>query len=178
MGTCLARLRALLVFVTFALVLAGCGDLPSPAACSASTPCPSGAWCRSGSCVANAPPVAVIDPPSPAGSNRPLLFRGTGSQDGDPGDSIAAWSWKATPPAGSSGCEPLPGAGTAADFSVVFPCPGDHEISLTVVDSLGLASPVRTLRLRVERFELMETTSTPASGRPAVSVTVPRITPA
>ena len=150
MGTCLARLRAPLVFVTFALVLAGCGDLPSPAACSASTPCPSGSWCRSGSCVANAPPVAVIDPPSTAGSNRPLLFRGTGSLDDDPGDTIAAWSWKATPPAGSTGCEPLPGTGASADFSVVFPCAGDHEISLGVVDTMGLPSAVRTLRLRVE----------------------------
>ena len=41
-GTCLARLRAPLVFVAFALALAGCGDLPTPAACSTSTPCPSG----------------------------------------------------------------------------------------------------------------------------------------
>jgi hypothetical protein len=149
-GTCLARLRAPLVFVTFALALAGCGDLPSPAACSGSTPCPSGSWCRSGSCVANAPPVAVIDAPSTAGSNRPLLFRGTGSRDDDPGDTIAAWSWKATPPSGSTGCEPLPGTGASADFSVVFPCAGDHEISLRVVDSMGLPSAVRTLRLRVE----------------------------
>jgi hypothetical protein len=147
---CLAPLRAPLVSVTIALALAGCGDLPTPAACSASTPCPAGSWCRSGSCVANAPPVALIEPPSASGSNRPLLFRGTGSRDDDPGDSIAAWSWKARPPTGSTGCEPLPGTGTGADFSVVFPCAGDHEISLTVLDSMGLESSVRTLRFRVE----------------------------
>jgi hypothetical protein len=92
----------------------------------------------------------VIDPPATAGSNRPLLFRGTGSKDDDPGDTIASWSWKATPPPGSTDCEPLPGTGASADFSVVFPCAGDHEISLTVVDSKGLASAVRTLRLRIE----------------------------
>jgi hypothetical protein len=92
----------------------------------------------------------VIEPPSAAGSNRPLLFRGAGSRDDDPGDSIAAGSWKARPPAGSTGCEPLPGTGAGADFSVVFPCAGDHEVALTVLDSMGLESAVRTLRFRVE----------------------------
>jgi hypothetical protein len=150
LGTSLARLLAPLVFVTLALALARCGELPSPTSCSESSPCHTGAWCRSGQCVANAPPVAVIEPPATAGSNRPLLLRGSGSQDSDPGDSIAGWSWKATPPPGTTGCEPLPGTATGADFSVVFPCPGDHEISLTVVDSMGLESAVRTLRLRVE----------------------------
>ena len=100
--------------------------------------------------MANAAPVAVIEPPSPAGSNRPLLFRGTGSRDDDPGDSVSGWSWKATPPSGSTGCEPLPGTGAGADFTVVFPCAGEHEISLTVFDSMGLASAARTLRIRVE----------------------------
>lgn len=150
LDTSLARLRAPLAFATFALAAAGCADLPEPVSCTESTPCPTGAWCRSGRCVANAPPVAVIEPPSPAGSNRPLLFRGSGSRDDDPGDSISGWSWKITPPAGSTGCEPLPGAGAGADFTVVFPCAGDHEVSLTVVDSMGLESAVRTLRVRVE----------------------------
>ena len=152
MGTSLARSRAPLVFVfvSLALALAGCGDLPEPASCSASDPCHSGAWCRTGRCVANAAPVAVIELPSPAGSNRPLLFRGAGSRDDDPGDSISAWSWKAAPPPGSTGCEPFPGTGAGSDFTVVFPCAGEHEISLTVVDSMGLESAARTLRLLVE----------------------------
>jgi hypothetical protein len=100
--------------------------------------------------VANAAPVAVIEPPSPAGSNRPLLFRSAGSRDDDPGDSISGWSWKAAPPPGSTGCEPFPGTGAGAEFTVVFPCAGDHDVSLTVVDSMGLESAARTLRIRVE----------------------------
>ena len=100
--------------------------------------------------MANAAPVAVIDPPDSVGSNRPLLFRGTASHDDDPGDAIAAWSWKASPPAGAPECEPFPGTGSGAEFSVVFPCAGEHEISLAVVDSMGLESAIRTLRVRVE----------------------------
>lgn len=100
--------------------------------------------------MANAAPVAVIEPPDSAGSNRPLLFRGTASHDDDAGDAIASWSWKASPPSGAPECEPFPGTGSGADFSVVFPCPGEHEVSLSVVDSMGLESAVRRLRVRVE----------------------------
>ncbi len=101
-------------------------------------------------CVANAAPVAIIEPPSSAGTNRPLLFRGSASHDDDPGDAVSGWSWKATSPSGTSGCEPLPVTGSGVDFTVVFPCAGDHEVSLTVVDSLGASSAVRVLPVRVD----------------------------
>ena len=78
------------------------------------TPCPAGAWCRSGQCVANAPPVAVIEAPAAPGTNRPLLLRGGASRDDDPGDSVSAWSWRASPPPGTTGCEPLPGQGAGS----------------------------------------------------------------
>ena len=152
MNTSLALPRAPLVLLSVlsvGLALAGCGDLPDVASCSESTPCASGAWCRSGQCVANAAPVAVIEPPDSAGSNRPLLFRGAASHDDDPGDAVSAWSWKASAPPGTSGCEPLPATGNAADFSVVFPCPGEQEVSLSVQDSMGATSAARTLRVRV-----------------------------
>ncbi len=148
MNTSLALPRAL-VLLSVGLAVAGCGDLPDIASCSESTPCPSGAWCRSGQCVANAAPIAVIEPPDSAGSSRPLLFRGTASHDDDPGDAVSAWSWRASAPPGTSGCEPLPATGTAADFSVVFPCPGEHEVSLSVQDSMGATSAARTLLVRV-----------------------------
>lgn len=150
MGSSLARLLLVRVALVASLAHAGCGDLPSPATCSDSAPCAQGAWCRSGTCVANAAPVAVIDPPASAGTNRPLSFRGSGSHDPDEGDSISAWTWKAVYPGGSLTCDPLPGTGTGPDFSVVFPCAGEHEITLTVVDSVGLASTPRTLRVRVD----------------------------
>ena len=150
MSTTLALRSAPIALFSVLVALAGCGDLPDVASCSASTPCPSGAWCRSGQCVSNAAPVAVIEAPESAGSNRPLLFRGTASHDDDPGDAVSGWSWKASAPAGSTGCEPFPATGAAPEFSVVFPCAGDHEISLTVQDSMGTVSAVRTLRVKVE----------------------------
>ena len=142
--------RASFLFSLFSALLAGCGDLPTPRTCSSSAPCSAGSWCRSGQCVANAPPEALIEAPASPGSNRPVLFRGGGSHDIDPGDAVASWAWKASAPAGTSGCEPLPASGSGADFTVVFPCGGDHDLSLTVTDSLGLASAERTVRVHVE----------------------------
>ena len=150
MGSSLARLCTSIATISTLLAAAGCGDLPAPATCSTADACPSGSWCRSGSCVANAAPVAVIDPPASAGTNRPIVFRGAGSHDPDDGDSVSGWSWKVAPPAGSGSCEPLPVTGTGSDFSVVFPCAGEHEVTLVVVDSMGLASAPRTLRVRVD----------------------------
>jgi hypothetical protein len=100
--------------------------------------------------VANAPPVARIEPPASAGSNRPLVFRGGGSHDVDPGDTVTSWAWKVSAPAGTQGCEPLPATGSGTDFTVVFPCGGDHDLSLTVVDSLGLASARQSILVHVE----------------------------
>ena len=150
MGPFPARSSALPFVLSTLVALAACGDPPSPATCSAGSDCPAGAWCRSGQCVANAAPVAVIELPVVLGTSRPLLFRGGGSHDADPGDAIAAWSWRVSPPAGSTGCEPLPGTGSSVDLTVVFPCAGDHEVSLTVRDSMGLESAVRTLRVHVD----------------------------
>jgi len=144
------RSRGPLLAALLAALLAGCGDLPTPRTCSAATPCGAGSWCRSGQCVANAAPQAVIDAPASVGSNRPIVFRGDRSHDADPGDSVTAWAWRATAPSGSSGCEPLPASGSGAEFTVVFPCPGDHGIALSVTDSLGLGSAERAIRVHVE----------------------------
>jgi len=138
------------MFAAASLAIGGCGDLPEPRTCDAVASCPAGAWCRSGQCVANAPPVAIIEAPASPGTNRPLLLRGGSSRDDDPGDAVSTWSWKVSPPAGTTACEPLPGQGSGPDLTVVFPCAGDHEISLTVADSQGLASPPRTVLLKVE----------------------------
>ncbi|MGA8890873.1 MAG: hypothetical protein WB493_04840 [Anaeromyxobacteraceae bacterium] len=149
MDTSPAHRSALSLLVLFAFASGGCGDLPEPKACDTSAPCPAGAWCRSGQCVANAPPIAVIDAPATPGTNRPLLLRGGASRDDDPGDAVSSWSWKISPPPGTTACEPLPGQGSGPDITVVFPCPGDHEVSLTVTDTQGLASPPRTVHLGV-----------------------------
>ncbi len=132
------------------LLAAGCGDLPAVASCSESVPCPAGSWCTSGSCVANAAPVAVIQAPASVQSHRSSPFGAAGSHDDDVGDRVAGWSWTFAAPDGTTGCEPLPSAGTSADLAVVFPCAGEHVVTLTVVDSLGLASAPATVRFRVE----------------------------
>jgi hypothetical protein len=142
--------RASILASLLAALLAGCGDLPTPRTCSSGATCSAGSWCRSGQCVANAPPEALIEVPPSAGSNRPVTFRGGGSHDIDPGDSVTSWAWKTSAPAGTTGCEPLPATGSGADFTVVFPCGGDHDLSLTVTDSLGLAGAERTVRVHVE----------------------------
>ena len=150
MDACPAPSRATLLASFLAALLAGCGDLPTPRTCSSAAPCGAGAWCRLGRCVANAPPEAVIEAPTSPGSNRPLLFRGGASHDIDPGDAVATWAWKTSAPAGTQGCEPLPASGSGTDFTVVFPCGGEHDLSLTVTDSLGLSSAVRSVRVHVE----------------------------
>jgi hypothetical protein len=99
--------------------------------------------------VANAQPVAAIEAPASVGANRAVVFHGAGSRDADPGDSVRAWAWLAVPPAGTSGCEPLPTSGWGPDFTVVFPCAGDHRIVLSVTDSLGLGSAGRTIPVAV-----------------------------
>jgi hypothetical protein len=142
-------ISALLSLLAGGLALAACGDLPSPAACTAAADCPSGAWCRGGQCVADAPPVAVIEPPAVPGSNRPLTFRGGSSHDDDPGDAVVGFAWSATS-TGGAGCEPLPAAGAGADFTTVFPCPGDHAVTLVVRDTAGRESAPATLHVVVQ----------------------------
>jgi hypothetical protein len=146
----LAIPRAPFLALLLAALHAGCGDLPEPRTCSGGATCSPGSWCRSGQCVANAAPQAVVEVPASIGASRPVVFRGGGSHDADPGDTVTAWAWRASPPAGASGCEPLPASGWGADFTVVFPCPGDHDVVLSVTDSLGLGSAERVVRVHVE----------------------------
>jgi hypothetical protein len=100
--------------------------------------------------VANAPPVAIIEAPASPGTNRPHLLQGGSSRDDDPGDAVTTWSWKISPPPGTTACEPLPAQGSGPELSVLFPCAGDHAVTLTVADTQGLASSPRTIHLAVE----------------------------
>lgn len=139
---------ATLVALLAALVPLGCGRLGTPTACAVPAECPSDSWCRSGQCVADAPPVAVIELPTVLASSRPIAFRAGGSHDPDPEDAIAGHAWTARS-TGGAGCDPFPASGTEADFTVVFPCPGDHDVSLTVRDTLGLESTPASVRVSI-----------------------------
>jgi hypothetical protein len=145
-----SRLGAASLLALVAVLSSACGDLPAPRTCSAASPCPSGAWCRSDQCVANAAPVAVIEAPAAASSNRPLVFHGGGIHDADPGDVIASWKWSVSAPDGTTACDPQPTAASGPDLTVIFPCAGDHRVTLTVTDSMGLASTPRTATVRVD----------------------------
>jgi hypothetical protein len=94
--------------------------------------------------------VGVIDAPAPLVSNRPLTFDARRSHDPDPGDRVAGYSWEvAVAGAVPAGCEPLAGGAGSADFTVLFPCGGEFEVSLVVADELGLESAPTLLRLQV-----------------------------
>ena len=94
----------------------------------------------------------MIEPPaSAAGSNRPLLFRGSGSHDDDPGDAIAAWSWKASPPAGlhrAASRSRARARGPTSRWS--SPAPAITRSPSPSWTRWASASAVRTLRVRVE----------------------------
>ena len=124
-----------------AACLSACGSVPSPARrCQDAAQCAAGSFCRDGSCVASAPPVAVATPPSagPLPSHTLLRFDGSLSRDPDPGDAVAEWAWTARPV--DAGCDPFPAASGGATVDLVFGCPGSFEVQLVVKDGTGLAS--------------------------------------
>ena len=132
-------------------VLLACGRPPAGRDCASQADCPVDAHCRSGLCVADLPPVAVVGTPASLVSNLVLRFDAHGSHDPDPGDAIAGWSWDVraagTP---SPACEPLLGAGRdQAELTVLFPCGGEFDVSLVVADSLGVTSTPSTVRVGV-----------------------------
>ncbi|HTP49529.1 MAG TPA: hypothetical protein VMK42_02435 [Anaeromyxobacteraceae bacterium] len=136
--------RAWLAAVVFA---AACGALPTPRSCSAASDCPPGALCQGGTCVADRPPAAEIALPGTLVSNLPLVFDGGGSSDPDAGDRVASWQW--TVKAVTAACDPDPGSATGQKLTVVFPCAGDFDVSLVVLDSAGAASAPAAQRVTV-----------------------------
>jgi hypothetical protein len=133
------------------LFVASCGEPAAPRTCAVAADCGSGSWCRAGYCVANALPLAVIEPPSSVTSNRPLTFRGSGSRDPDEEDAVASWHWSVQGVAGSASaaCAPLPPSGSGSDLTVIFPCAGEYDVALEVVDSQGATSPRASVRTAV-----------------------------
>ena len=130
-----------------AVLVAGCGALPVPRSCSSSAGCPEGALCQGGVCVADRAPEAAIALPSSPASNLPLVLDGSSSRDPDAGDAVASYSW--TIASAGSSCEAEPSSGGGAKLTVVFPCAGDFDVSLVVVDSVGKPSATATERLSV-----------------------------
>jgi hypothetical protein len=142
--------RHALLVASAALALA-CGRPPAGRDCASQADCPSDAHCRSGLCVADQPPVAVVGTPGALVSNAPLRFDAHGSHDPDPGDAVSGWSWDVRPAGASSpACEPLVSAGRdQAELTVLFPCGGEFDVSLVVADSLGVTSAPSTVRVAV-----------------------------
>jgi hypothetical protein len=135
----------------FSVLVAACGDPDAPRSCSATAGCSPVSWCRDGYCVSNAAPVAVIGAPSSPTTHRLLTFGGGTSHDPDTEDAIAAWHWtvRGTGGAAADGCRALPAEATGRDLTVVFPCAGEYEGALEVLDGMGAASEPATVRASV-----------------------------
>jgi len=134
-----------------ALLLAGCGAHKAELhRCASAADCAADAFCRAGSCMASAPPVAVVSAPAsrPLRSHTILRFDGSLSHDPDPEDRVAAFAW--TFRALGAGCEPFPPSATGQAADVVFPCGGAFEVELRVVDGTGHAGAPAALPLTVE----------------------------
>jgi hypothetical protein len=114
-----------------------CGTRPSaPTACADDSACPLDAHCRTGTCVADAPPRASASGPSTAMVHAEVTFDGSASTDDD--DGLAGYTWSVR--MRSAACAPDPGVGTGRTFRPLFPCPGTFDVILVVKDATGLAS--------------------------------------
>jgi len=149
-----------------AALVSACAAPPHASRCASAADCPADSRCRSGLCVADAPPVARIGLPSALASNLPLHFDALGSYDPDPGDGVTAQAW-AVRPVGNvpANCLPVPESGAGPLLTVVFPCGGDFEIELSVADALGVWSAPLVEQLRVASSPVPPTVATGASLR-------------
>jgi hypothetical protein len=147
----IARYRHSSLALLALLVLSACGNPDSARTCSAASECGPLSWCRDGYCVSNAAPLAVIEPPAAPTTHRLLTFGGGASRDPDGEDAVAAWHWtvRGSGTAAADGCLALPSEGTAMDLVVVFPCAGEYDVALEVLDRKGTASAPSTVRTQV-----------------------------
>ena len=118
--------------------------------CAADADCPADAFCDRGACRADSPPVARIGAPAPLTTNRKLVFDGSGSDDADPGDAVAAWAWSIN--AVGAGCDAVPASASGPAFETRFPCPGEYQVELVVTDGHGMAGQPATLPVAVDQM--------------------------
>jgi hypothetical protein len=118
----------------------GCSPgAPALRTCSTEAECPPAARCRSGACVANAPPVPSIALPTVAlQANALLSFDGSASSDPDAGDSVVshAWTFRAL----AAACAPPVVAGAGPLARVRFGCAGRYAVDLTTTDEMAAAA--------------------------------------
>ncbi len=136
-------LRAPLPWLALAATLAACGAASRDAVrtCQLPSDCDAGSSCVQGACQASAAPVAAFTVPDGLVSHRLVALTST-SHDPDAGQALTAHAWTVTPLDGA--CEPdLEGAATPT-LQLAFWCAGSYQVSLTVTDSTGVASPPAT----------------------------------
>ncbi|HET7752846.1 MAG TPA: hypothetical protein VFK85_02965 [Anaeromyxobacteraceae bacterium] len=139
-----------------AVVLAACSGAspPEPLACTERSQCAADAFCRAGSCVRSAPPVARIaalatDAPR---VNRVLAFDASASADPDAEDRVVAFAWRTQRV--SAACDPSVVEANAAAYRVLFPCTGEFRVEVAVTDSTGVESAPAALVLNVAADEV------------------------
>lgn len=124
--------------------LAACASPASPsiAACQSDEACPVGARCTASACVANSPPVARFTVTGDLQANVLVTLDAGASSDPDEGDSIQSYAWSITRI--SAACEAPAIADRTQTVTVRFPCAGEFEISLVVIDEMLVESAPRT----------------------------------
>jgi hypothetical protein len=138
---------------TVLLAAAGCGPGDrAPRACSAVSPCGPGLVCRDELCTPSAPPTAALSSAASRSEYTNHVVRVDASPsadaDADAEDAIATYRWSvvALPP---TRCAADVRSDDTSLLEVLFPCPGEFEVRVVVVDSTGLASEPATTRISV-----------------------------
>lgn len=145
--------RRLLPFLALTLA-AGCSQRPPATGCRTDAQCAADARCTSGVCTADTRPTAAVRPV--AAVEEFALVRLDGTASADPDGDLAEHEW--TVRSVDARCAPPEVSGRTAEALVRFGCPGRYEVTLTVKDTLGIASePAHT-----------DVIVSPSSGAPIV----------
>jgi hypothetical protein len=130
-----------------ALFVLACGPAGQrPGSCSTSAQCPAETLCRSGSCVASAPPVAELGAPGAEllYSHR-IVEIDSSALDPDGDDAVTRWSWRATTVDAPCDAEVVAGAGPV--LQLWAGCAGTFDVELVVTDSAGVQSAPAVKRI-------------------------------
>jgi hypothetical protein len=130
-----------------AAAVAACAPPSEPSGCHSDPECPAGSRCRSGVCVADGRPVAVIRPLEAVEVFALVELDAAGSADPDDDDGVADHRW--TVRSLGARCAPPEVAGREPLALVRFGCPGRYEVSLAVRDALGVESAPATIEVDV-----------------------------
>jgi hypothetical protein len=155
-----------LIGLVVALGATACGPSGrSPGTCSKNADCASDAHCRARACVATEAPVASLTANADQDywTNYLLHFDGTGAADPASGEHIVEYRWSFDGPLAAL-CPPVVHSPPGPQLDVYFPCAGEWDVRLVVVDGRGFAGAPTVKHISVK---------TPPAGVPWTGADVP-----